>query len=63
MDEIVDGSFDEPGIDLFLDMLGDLDYNTNIFVISPKGEEIKDRFDRALKFEMVKNFSRLKVIQ
>lgn len=63
MDEIIDGSFDEPGIDLFLDLLNEIDYNTNIFVISPKGEELKDRFDRSLKFEMVKNFSRVKVIQ
>lgn len=62
LDEIIDGALDEAGINLFLDMIDDMGYNTNIFVISHRSDEIRDRFDRSLKFEKVKNFSRIKVV-
>ncbi len=60
LDEIIDSSLDNESIELFLDLLDELDYNTNIFVISPKADDLKDRFDRSIRVEMVKNFSKLK---
>ena len=62
LDEIIDSSLDNDSIELFLDLLDELDYNTNIFVISPKAENLQDRFDRVLKAEMTKNFSKIKEI-
>lgn len=62
MDEILDSSLDENSIGLFLDLLDDLDESTNIFIISHRTDEIKERFDRIIKFEKVKNFSKASVI-
>lgn len=61
LDEIIDSSLDNDSIELFLDLLDDLDYNTNIFVISPKADNLQDRFDRILGLDLVKNFSRIKI--
>lgn len=62
MDEILDSSLDENSINLFLDLLDAFDNNTNIFIISHRSDEIKDRFDRIIKFEKVKNFSKARVM-
>jgi DNA repair exonuclease SbcCD ATPase subunit len=59
MDEILDGSLDLEGADQFFDLIDSLDNNTNIIVISHRGDQIADRFDRTLKFEKKKNFTRM----
>lgn len=59
MDEILDGSLDLEGNDQFFDLIETLDQNTNVIVISHRGDQISDRFDRTLKFEKKKNFARL----
>lgn len=61
LDEIIDSSLDNESIDLFLDLLDDLDDNTNIFVVSPKAEHVQDRFDRVMNVELTKNFSKIKI--
>ena len=59
MDEILDGSLDLEGADQFFDLIDSLDTNTNIVVISHRGDQIGDKFDRTLKFEKKKNFTRM----
>lgn len=59
MDEILDGSLDLEGADQFFDLIDTLDQNTNVIVISHRGDQIGDKFDRTLKFEKKKNFTKL----
>lgn len=61
MDEILDSSLDSIGTDEFLDIIRDLTTDTNTFIISHKGEQLYDRFDRILKFEKKRGFSILKM--
>jgi DNA repair exonuclease SbcCD ATPase subunit len=63
LDEIMDGSLDTTGTDVFMNLLSSVDKNTNIFVISHKSDQVSDKFDTVLKFEKLKNFSKMKVIQ
>jgi DNA repair exonuclease SbcCD ATPase subunit len=63
LDEIMDGSLDTGGTDVFMNLLSTVDKNTNIFVISHKSDQVSDKFDSILKFEKIKNFSKMKVIQ
>lgn len=63
LDEIMDGSLDSNGTDVFMNLLSSVDKNTNIFVISHKSDQVSDKFDTVLKFEKVKNFSKMQVIQ
>lgn len=63
MDEILDSSLDLEGADQFFDLIDSLDQNTNIIVISHRGDQIADKFDRTLKFEKKKDFTRLTEIR
>lgn len=58
-DETLDSSLDLNGIDQFLDLIESLDTNTNVIVISHRGDALGDRFDRTLKFEKKKNFTKM----
>lgn len=57
LDEVFDGSLDHSGIDNLHTILAAVGDDSNIFVISHKGDQIADKFDRVLKFEKRKNFS------
>jgi ABC-type Mn2+/Zn2+ transport system ATPase subunit len=59
----MDGSLDTGGTDVFMNLLSSVDKSTNIFVISHKSDQVSDKFDTVLKFEKIKNFSKMKVIQ
>ena len=59
MDEVLDGSLDHTGTDDFLKLINDLTVDSNVFIISHKGDSLLDKFDHTLRFEKVKNFSRL----
>lgn len=63
LDEIMDGSLDSSGTDVFMNLLSSVDKYTNIFVISHKSDQVSDKFDSILKFEKIKNFSKMKIIQ
>jgi DNA repair exonuclease SbcCD ATPase subunit len=63
LDEIMDSSLDSAGTDVFMNLLATVDKNTNIFVISHKSDNVSDKFDTVLKFEKIKNFSKMQVIQ
>jgi energy-coupling factor transporter ATP-binding protein EcfA2 len=58
-DEVFDGSLDNNGTEEFLKLINMLNDNTNIFVISHKGDVLVDKFNNTLKFAKVKNFSQM----
>lgn len=59
MDEVFDSSLDTTGTDEFLKIITDLNKDTNVFVISHKGDQLYDKFHSNIKFEKVKNFSQI----
>lgn len=61
MDEIIDSALDFGGIDDFFKLIYTFK-DTNIFVISPKGETFMDKFNTAIKFEKKQNFSCMETI-
>lgn len=60
LDEIIDSALDFGGIDDFFKLIYTFK-DTNIFVISPKGETFIDKFPEAIKFEKVQNFSAMEI--
>ena len=58
LDEIFDASLDTNGCDDFLKLIHNLD-DSNVFVISHKGDIMLDKFLNHIKFEKVHNFSRI----
>jgi DNA repair exonuclease SbcCD ATPase subunit len=58
LDEIFDSSLDGTGTDDFLKILNTF-HDQNVFVISHKGDTLYDKFRSIIKFEKVKNFSRI----
>ena len=60
-DEVFDGSLDNNGTEEFLKLINMLNDNTNIFVISHKGDVLVDKFNNTIKFAKVKNFSQMVV--
>ena len=61
LDEVFDSSLDASGTDEFLKILYDLTGDVNTFIISHKGEILFDKFNKTIKFEKHKNFSRIVV--
>lgn len=59
LDEVFDSSLDADGTEDLLKILTSLGKNTNIFVISHKGEVLIDKFRSIIKFDKIKNFSRI----
>jgi len=58
LDEIFDSSLDTTGTDDFLKILNTF-ADQNVFVISHKGDTMFDKFRSVIKFEKVRNFSKL----
>ena len=59
MDEVFDSSLDNTGTEEFLKILNDLTSDTNVFIISHKGDQLFDKFHSVIRFEKHKNFSRI----
>jgi energy-coupling factor transporter ATP-binding protein EcfA2 len=59
MDEIMDSSLDATGTEEFLKIIEELTSDSNIFIISHKGDQLFDKFHSVIRFEKVKNFSRI----
>jgi DNA repair exonuclease SbcCD ATPase subunit len=57
LDEIFDSSLDTAGTDYFLNLMNGFGENTNIFVISHKGDQLFDKFRSVIKFEKRNDFS------
>lgn len=58
LDEVFDASLDANGCDEFLKLIQGLD-NTNVFVISHRGDVLQDKFRSSIRFEKHHNFSRI----
>lgn len=59
LDEVFDSSLDASGTGELLQILRNLGNDTNVFVISHKGEILVDKFLRTIKFEKINDFSRM----
>jgi DNA repair exonuclease SbcCD ATPase subunit len=58
-DEVFDGSLDANGTEEFMKLLDICGENTNIFVISHKGDILADKFRDIIKFKKAQNFSQM----
>lgn len=59
LDETFDSSLDHDGVDNLMKIIYSLDDDTNVFVISHKGELLENRFDKKLEVVRKKNFSKI----
>ena len=57
LDEIFDSSLDVAGTDYFLTLMNAFDHDTNVFVISHKGDQLFDKFRSVIRFEKKNDFS------
>lgn len=62
LDETFDSSLDHDGVDNLMKIIYSLGDDTNVFVISHKGEVLEGKFANKLEFVKEKNFSKLKGI-
>jgi DNA repair exonuclease SbcCD ATPase subunit len=60
MDEVFDSSLDAAGTDFFIKILNQLTSDTNVFIISHKGDQMIDQFENLIQFEKKKNFSQIR---
>jgi len=58
LDEIFDSSLDTTSVDNLLGILNGVEKTTNVVVISHKKDQMIEKFDRTIKFEKQKNFSK-----
>lgn len=58
MDEVFDSSLDSNGTEEFMKILNSLAADTNTFIISHKTDQLYDKFEKVIRFEKYKNFSR-----
>jgi DNA repair exonuclease SbcCD ATPase subunit len=58
LDEVFDSSLDNTGTEELMKILHGLE-GVNLFVISHKGDILQDKFINTIRFEKVKNFSRI----
>ena len=59
MDEVFDSSLDTNGTEEFLKILNSLTSDTNTFIISHKTDQLYEKFEKVIRFEKHKNFSRI----
>ena len=59
LDETFDSSLDHDGVENLLKILTTLPDETNVFVISHKGEILDNKFDDKIEFTKMKNFSKM----
>jgi len=60
LDETFDSSLDHDGVDNLIKILYTLGEDTNVFIISHKGEILDGRFENKIEFIKEKNFSKIK---
>jgi DNA repair exonuclease SbcCD ATPase subunit len=59
LDEVFDSSLDGVGTEEFLKLIHEMGTDTNVFVISHKGDQLFDKFRSIIRFEKHNNFSRI----
>jgi len=57
LDEVFDSSLDVNGTDYVMQLLNTIGEDTNVFVISHKGDQLFDKFRSQIKFEKRQNYS------
>jgi DNA repair exonuclease SbcCD ATPase subunit len=57
LDEVFDSSLDGAGTEEFLKLMQTMGNDTNVFVISHKGDQLFDKFRSVIRFEKKNNFS------
>jgi DNA repair exonuclease SbcCD ATPase subunit len=57
MDEIFESSLDPTGVEDFLKLIQTLSKDVNIFIISPQGDQLVDKFSNTIKFVEDHGFS------
>jgi len=57
LDEVFDSSLDVNGTDYVMTLLNTIGEDTNVFVISHKGDQLFDKFRSQIKFEKKQNYS------
>ena len=57
LDEVFDSSLDNNGTEFVMKLLNTINDETNVFVISHKGDQLFDKFRSLIKFEKKKNYS------
>ena len=60
LDETFDSSLDHEGVDNLMKIIYSLGEDTNVFVISHKGEMLDNKFENKLEIVKEKNFSKIK---
>jgi energy-coupling factor transporter ATP-binding protein EcfA2 len=59
LDEVFDSSLDASATEELLKILKNIDKDTNVFVISHKGDILIDKFHTNIKFNKVSDFSKI----
>lgn len=59
LDEVFDSSLDTVGTEEFLKLIHEMGTDTNVFVISHKGDQLFDKFRSVIRFEKKNNFSQV----
>jgi len=59
LDETFDSSLDHDGVENLLKILESLEDDTNVFVISHKGDILDGKFDAKIEFAKERNFSKM----
>lgn len=59
LDEVFDSSLDTGSVELLLNILNTLSKDTNVFVISHKGDQMFDKFRSVIRFTKKNNFSQI----
>ena len=59
LDEVFDSSLDNMGTEYFTKIIKYIIKDANVFVISHKTDELMDKFDKIIRFEKIKGFSKI----
>ena len=59
LDEVFDSSLDNMGTEYFTKIIKYIIKDANVFVISHKTDELIDKFDKIIRFEKIKGFSKI----
>ena len=57
LDEVFDSSLDNNGTEYVMQLLNTIGEDTNVFVISHKGDQLFDKFRSVIRFEKRQNYS------
>ena len=60
LDETFDSSLDVDGVDNLTKILDTLDVDSNVFIISHKGDILQDKFRSKIEFFKHRNFSKIR---